>query len=69
MKIRRVLLLGTLTMFIVAFSGGSSATARNISEQCKADLRALAASCAQECDRDLRCFIRCVVANFPASCR
>lgn len=69
MKIRRVLLVGALTMFIVGFSGGGNATARNVSEQCKADLRAVVASCAQECPRDLRCFIRCVVANFPASCR
>jgi len=68
MKMRRVLLLGALTMFIVGFSG-SDVTARNVSEQCKADLRAVAASCAQECPRDLRCFVRCVVTNFPASCR
>lgn len=68
MKIRRVLLLVTLTLFI-GFSSGSNATARNISEQCKADLRAVAASCAQECPRDLRCFVRCVITNFPASCR
>lgn len=69
MKIRRALLLGTIAMFMIGFSGGNDVTARNISEQCKADLRAVVASCAQECPRDLRCFVRCVVVNFPDSCR
>lgn len=69
MKTRRVLLLCTLAMLIVGFSGGNDVTARNVSEQCRADFRAVVASCAQECPRDLRCFIRCVATNFPASCR
>jgi len=69
MKIRKVLLLGTLFMFLAGFSGNYEVTARNVSEQCKADLRALVESCAQECPRDLRCFLRCLVTNFPDSCR
>lgn len=69
MKIRRVLLLVTLMVFLVGFSGSNQATATNVSPECVADLRAVIASCAQECPRNLRCFVRCVVTNFPASCR
>lgn len=69
MKIRRVLLLVTLMVLFVGFSGSNEAAATNVSAQCVADLKAVVASCAQECPRNLRCFIRCVVTNFPASCR
>ena len=68
MRPRKVLLLGTLFLFIAGFSGAERATATDISDQCKADLRALVESCGSQCGRDLRCFIRCVVTNFPASC-
>jgi hypothetical protein len=69
MKIKRVLLLVTLMVFLVGFSGNNEATATSVSPQCVADLKAVIISCAQECPRDLRCFIRCVVTNYPASCR
>jgi len=69
MKPRKVLMLGTLFLFVVGFLGADSATARNISDQCKADIRAVLESCASQCGRDFRCFVRCVVTNFPASCR
>lgn len=69
MKIRRTLLLVTLMVFLVGFSGSNQATATNVSAQCVADLRAAIESCKQECPRNLRCFIRCVVVNFPDSCR
>jgi len=68
MSVRRVLLLSALMVCFVGFSGTTEAPARNISEQCKADLRAVIESCAQQCPRDLRCFVRCVVTNFPSSC-
>lgn len=69
MSVRKVLLLSALMVCFVGFSGSRETPARNISEQCKADLRAVIASCGQECARDLRCFIRCLVTNFPDSCR
>jgi hypothetical protein len=69
MRVKRVLLLSLLLLCFIGFSGSQEAPARHISEQCKADLRAVAQTCAQDCSRDLRCFIRCVVTNFPASCR
>jgi len=68
MSFRRVLLLSALMVCFVGFSGGNGATARDISEQCRADIRAVLESCGSQCGRNLRCFIRCVVTNFPASC-
>ena len=68
MKIRKVLLLSIVMMFLIGFAGSKETTARNVSEQCRADIVAVAQRCGQECARDLRCFIRCVVTNFPASC-
>lgn len=69
MKIRRVLLLVALMVFLVGFSGSNQATATGVSPECLADLRAVVEQCKEECPRNLRCFIRCVVANFPDSCR
>jgi len=68
MNARRFLLLGTLLLFAVGLSGGSRATARDISDQCRADIRAVYENCRLTCPGNLRCFIRCVVNNFPASC-
>jgi len=68
MKPRRVLLLGMLLLFAAGLSSSSSATARDISEQCRADIRAVYENCRLTCPGNLRCFIRCVVNNFPASC-
>ena len=68
MKPRKVLILGTLFLFAAGFAGTERATARDISEQCKTDLQALYQRCVSECGRDFRCFLRCVVTNFPDSC-
>jgi len=68
MSVRKVFLSSALMVCFVGFSGAGGATARNISDQCKADLRAVLESCGSQCGRDLRCFVRCVVTNFPASC-
>lgn len=69
MKVRKVLLLSALMVCFVAFSGSKQTTAGHISEQCKADIKAVLESCKQECPASLRCFLRCVVTNFPSSCR
>jgi hypothetical protein len=61
-------MLGTLFLFLAGFAGTENATARDISDECKADIRALFERCASECGRDFRCFLRCVVTNFPDSC-
>ena len=68
MSVKKVLLLSVLMICFVGFSGSRETPATDISEQCKADLRALYVTCATQCGRDLRCFIRCAVNNFPASC-
>jgi hypothetical protein len=68
MSFRKVLLLSVLMMCFVGFAGSREAPARDVSDQCKADIRALFERCATECGRDFRCFLRCVVTNFPASC-
>jgi hypothetical protein len=68
MKPRKVLLMGTLLLFLVGFSGANQVSAGDISDQCKADLRALVERCANECPGNFRCFLRCVVNNFPGSC-
>lgn len=68
MKVRRVLLLSIAMMFLIGLAGSKETTAGNISAQCRADIAAVVQRCGQECARDLRCFIRCVVNNFPASC-
>jgi len=75
MKIRKVLLIMTFFVLLLAFSGGqkaaatSSTTTTHISEECKAEIRAVLESCHQTCGRDLRCFIRCVIANVPPCLR
>lgn len=69
MRVRRVLMLSVLLVSFVAFSGAQETAATGISEQCKTDIIAVARRCAEQCQRDLRCFIRCAIANFPASCR
>lgn len=69
MRFRKVLLLSALMVCFVGFSGSAQATSTSISAQCVADLRAVVESCKQECPRNLRCFVRCVVTNFPDSCR
>ena len=68
MRAKKVLLLSVLMICFVAFSGIKEAPAGDISDQCRADLRALYESCVSQCGRDLRCFVRCAVTNFPASC-
>jgi len=68
MRTGRVLLLSVLMVIFVAFSGGKETTARNVSEQCKADLKAVVGSCKLECAGNLRCFLRCAINNFPESC-
>lgn len=69
MRVRRALLLSTLMLSFVAFSGSNKAAATGISPECLADLRAVVEQCKEECPRNLRCFIRCVIVNYPDSCR
>jgi hypothetical protein len=69
MSLRKVLLLSVLMVCFVGFSGSNKAAATSISSECLADLRAVVESCKQECPSSLRCFIRCVVVNYPDSCR
>ncbi len=69
MRLRRAVLLSALMVCFVGFSGSNKAAATGISPECLADLRAVVAQCKDECDRNLRCFIRCVVVNYPDSCR
>jgi hypothetical protein len=69
MNVRKVLLLSALMVCFIGFSGTKQTSAGNISEQCKADLRAAYESCKLECPGNLRCFVRCLITNFPASCR
>lgn len=69
MRVRKVLLLSALMVSFVAFSGSQQTSAGHISEQCKADLIALYESCKLQCPGNLRCFLRCAVTNFPASCK
>jgi hypothetical protein len=69
MKIRKIMLLGALMTMFVAFSGSNETTARHISPECRAEIREALETCKEECGRDLRCFIRCVVTNIPACLR
>ena len=66
MKIKRVLVMATFMIMLFGFSGSqATAEAPNISEECKAEIRAVLETCHQTCGRDLRCFIRCIVNNIP----
>jgi hypothetical protein len=72
MKLRRVLLIGTLMMMFVALSGSNQTTATtptHISPECRAEIIAALETCKADCGRDLRCFIRCVITNIPACLR
>jgi hypothetical protein len=70
MKTGRVLLIMTCFVLLLAFSGGQKATATpnttEISDECKAEITAVLRNCSQTCGRDLRCYIRCVINNYPA---
>lgn len=68
MSVKKVFLLSVLMICFVGFSGSRETPATNISDECRADLRALYVRCASDCGRDLRCFLRCAVTNFPQSC-
>ena len=69
MKAKRVLLIMTFMLIAMGFSGGqpTAATTSNIdlTDECKAEIKAVIVSCAQQCPRDLRCFIRCIINNYP----
>ncbi len=69
MKLKKALLIMIFFVFLMGFSGGQRATAEttnlDISEECIAEIKAVVRSCAQACPRDLRCFVRCVVTNYP----
>ncbi|MGH9955914.1 MAG: hypothetical protein ACREBC_02145 [Pyrinomonadaceae bacterium] len=70
MKARKALLIMTFMVLLLAFPTGpkanSSATnTTDLSEECKAEIKAVLQSCAQACPRDLRCFIRCIIDNYP----
>lgn len=69
MKAKRVLLIMAFLLFLMGFSGGQPTTATpnttELTEECKAEIKAVLVSCAQQCPRNLRCFIRCVVENYP----
>lgn len=70
MKRGKVLFLMTFMVLLLVFPSGArvNATATNtteLSEECKAEIKAVLQQCAQACPRDLRCFIRCVINNYP----
>lgn len=73
MKAKRVLLIMTFMLLAMGFSGGQPTAATpntiDLSEECKAEIKAVIIGCAQQCPRDLRCFIRCVITNYPACAR
>ena len=75
MKVKRVLLIMTFMLLLIVFSGGQPTTASpntatpntiELTEECKAEIKAVLQGCAQQCGRNLRCFIRCVTANYPS---
>jgi hypothetical protein len=69
MRIKKALLIMIFFVFLMGFSGGQRATAvtanPHISEECIAEIKAVLRSCAEQCPRNLRCFIRCVITNYP----
>jgi hypothetical protein len=69
MKIKKVLLIGTLMLLFVGFSGSRETTARDISPECRAEIIAALETCKADCGRDLRCFIRCVISSIPECLR
>jgi hypothetical protein len=73
MKVRKALLLIGVIVLLIGFSGSQRAAAEpgvpEISEACKAEIRLVLETCKQQCGKDLRCFIRCTITNFPACLR
>ena len=65
MRFRRVLLVSTMMLLLVGFSGSNGATARDISPECREALQALVTRCSTECGHNFRCFLRCAIVNFP----
>lgn len=66
MKAKRVLLIMAFLLFLMGFSGGQPTTATTeLTEECKAEIKAVIVSCANQCPHSLRCFIRCIVENYP----
>ena len=70
MKGKRVLLIMAFMLLLMGFSGGqpTAATTNNLdlTEECQAEIKAVIVNCANQCPHNLRCFIRCVINNYPA---
>lgn len=69
MRIKKALLIMIFFVFLMGFSPGQRATAEttnlDISEECIAEIKLVLKNCATACPRDLRCFLRCVITNYP----
>lgn len=69
MRIKKALLIMIFFVFLLGFSPGQRATAEttnlDISEECIAEIKAVIRSCAEQCPNSFRCFLRCVIVNYP----
>ena len=70
MRIKKALLIMILFVFLMGFSSGQRATAEttnlDLSEECIAEIKEVIRSCAAQCPNNLRCFLRCVITNYPS---
>lgn len=69
MRIKKALMIMVFFVLLMGFSPGQRATAEttnlDISEECIAEIKAVIRSCAAQCPNNLRCFLRCVITNYP----
>ncbi len=71
MKMRRILLLVTFMLFLIGSLGGTQVSAKptpntDLSEECKAEIKAVLQNCSTACGKDFRCFLRCIINSYPA---